>query len=942
MTFRMTNQVEVQREDDGTVRKLRHPTQPYAAEDSAAFALTSADQMSLRELADDYLREVMPIYGMDSGMTDKLDAAFALAPEPDTSPRLQYLEEQEMPNQASVAYAQTHMGLPVWQSGFMVQLAGSPPRVIGSQSSMDSAVDVEPPPADAPYDESRLDKATVANLLGLDSADGLTINGLRRLVYRLDAGDRGNAAPGESGAEEAVDESMMHVAGPVLPVPELPADLQDGRHYVVVEVLFSLRNDSWGDVNWGAFIEPRTGAVLRVDSFIGCLHHGHVYVQDPPTRTGSNVQPSASTGTLNSFRERVQLDGLTPAAGNAEQELEGEFIRLVDIQLPNVAPPTRPQGQDFEFSVPTDDFAGVNAYFHCDRLFRLIEGMGFDVSRYFDGTTFPVRVDHRFSYPDRDGRLNANVINASAPGNTARNGSDGFRFALLDLGNQVGIALHWRVVLHEFGHTILWDHVNLPNFRFAHSPGDSLAAILNDPGSRAPDRFFTFPFTPIARRHDRRPQDGWAWGGRFDDTVFPVGDRRSRDAAGYDREQILSSTLFRFYRAIGGDHTDPAQQEAAARYTAFLIFSAVGVLSVVVQPQNAEDFAEGLMDSDLATPSFEGRAGGASHKVIRWAFEQQGAYQPPNAPSNVRSPGAPPPVDVFLDDGRGGTYAPAGSYVFSTNDLWNRRASDDGTTHQDPVAGRTNFLYVRVRNRGTSTATGVRVETFTTRDAGDRPFPTVWSATDTPSAQAAQNIPFGGDEIVGPLAWSPGAEGSVAVLASAEAAGDASNVRTVNAPLAAAVLAHLDNNIAGRMMRVVAAAGGPGESGQGTTVQAVAQPRLAIPDADPAGAVSRLHVSTEGSIARLGVGLTILHTFIGDLRVTLTSPAGTEMLLFEGGGLDQSEDDLALALSSDDDTALRNCVGEGCAGAWSLRIVDRIGVDTGTLERWSLALVLEE
>ncbi|MDA8016558.1 MAG: proprotein convertase P-domain-containing protein [Thermoanaerobaculia bacterium] len=939
MTFHVTDQVEIQREDDGTVRKLRHPTQPYAVGDSTALAATDTEETSLRALADDYLREVMPIYGLESRVAENLDASFASAPEPDAAGRLQYLEEHEVPNQATVAYAQTHMGLPVWQSGFLVKIAGSPPRVVGSQNSMDVAVDIEPPPEDAPYDRGRLDPTRLAQVLGLESADGLRIHGTRRLIYRLDIGDRGNAVATTSGEDKlAVDESMMHVAGPALPVPELPDDLEDGRHYVVVEVLFQLDHATWGDANWGAFVEPRTGAVLRVDSFVGCLHHGQLYVQDPPTR-GSNVQPSAPATQLDGFRERVLLEGLNTPVGGAEQELEGEFIRLQDIQLPNVAPPTSPTGQDFDFSVPTDDFAGVNAYFHCDRLFRLMEGMGFDVRQYFDGTTFPVRVDHRFSYRDRFGILRGDVINASAPGNAFRNGSDGFRFALLDIPSQVGIALHWRVVLHEFGHSILWDHVSSPNFRFAHSPGDSLAAILNDPGSRAGDRFLTFPFTPISRRHDRRPQDGWAWGGTFDDP-FPVGDRRSGDVAGYDREQILSSTLFRYYRAIGGDHTDPAEQRAAARYAAFLIFSAVGVLSNVSQPRDAEDFAEGLMDADLATTSFEDRAGGASHKVMRWAFEQQGAYQPAGAPSNVRTPGAPPAVDVYLDDGRSGGYEPAGSYLFSTDDVWNRRASDDGTDHQDPETGQQNFLYARVRNRGTTTATGVQVEAFTTREGGDRSFPGTWTATDTPSVSFDDDIEPGTDAVVGPLAWTPGNEGVVTVLISVSAAGDPSNVGTINGPISAALLAHLDNNVAGRAMRVVDGDGN-GDGGDGTTVQAVAQPRLPIPDADPAGAVSQLHVSTEGEIQRFGIGVTILHTFIGDLRVTLTSPQGTEAVLFEGQGLDQSEDDLSLALSSDDDPAVQPFVSEPSQGTWSLRVVDRIGIDTGTIDRWSLVLVLD-
>ena len=129
--------------------------------------------------------------------------------------------------------------------------------------------------------------------------------------------------------------------------------------------------------------------------------------------------------------------------------------------------------------------------------------MGFNVNDYFDGTTFPVRVDHRFPYQNFQGVLTGNVVNATAPGNAFRNGSDGFRFALVQRNTPVGMATEWRVVLHEFGHAILWDHLNSPNFRFAHSPGDSLAAILNDPDSNAPDRGLTFPWTPIRRRHDR-------------------------------------------------------------------------------------------------------------------------------------------------------------------------------------------------------------------------------------------------------------------------------------------------------------------------------------------------------------------------------------------------------------------------------------------------------
>ena len=131
-------------------------------------------------------------------------------------------------------------------------------------------------------------------------------------------------------------------------------------------------------------------------------------------------------------------------------------MRVVNIAPPNSAPPSETAPNDFHYAVRTDDFAAVNAYYNCDRLFRMIEEMGFNVNDYFDGTRFPVPVDHRFPYQNAQGVLTGNVVNATAPGNASRNGSDGFRFALVQQNTPVGMAAEWRVVLHEFGHAILW------------------------------------------------------------------------------------------------------------------------------------------------------------------------------------------------------------------------------------------------------------------------------------------------------------------------------------------------------------------------------------------------------------------------------------------------------------------------------------------------------
>jgi hypothetical protein len=217
---------------------------------------------------------------------------------------------------------------------------------------------------------------------------------------------------------------------------------------------------------------------------------------------------------LDALRAQINPLGLTPPNPGADQTLTSQFVQLVNVSPPNPALPTEPAPFDFCYWVPTNDFAAVDAYYYCDALFRLIQGMGFAIGNYFDGTVFPARVDHPAMIGLPPDCPNRNCVNASAPGNVLGHGSDGFRFALVQANQPVGMAADWRVVLHEFGHTILWDHVNAPNFGFAHSCGDNLASIVNAPESQALDLGRTFPWSGlIIRRHDRPVTGGWAWGG---------------------------------------------------------------------------------------------------------------------------------------------------------------------------------------------------------------------------------------------------------------------------------------------------------------------------------------------------------------------------------------------------------------------------------------------
>lgn len=101
-----------------------------------------------------------------------------------------------------------------------------------------------------------------------------------------------------------------------------------------------------------------------------------------------------------------------------------------------------------------------------------------------------------------------------------------------------------------------------------------------------------------------------------------------------------------------------------------------------------------------------------------------------------------------------------------------------------------------------------------------------------------------------------------------------------------------------------------------------------IPDNNPEGVTSVINVPDSLTVFGTDTFLNISHTYIADLKVTLTSPTGTTATLFSntGGG----SDDINQSFSSD----VFN--GENTFGDWTLSIVDSAGADTGTLNNWSM------
>jgi len=799
MPFPLSDQVQVERDPAGTVQQLEHLQQPYVAASAAeAFGLTAgaltAEAESPRALAESYLSEVAALYGIDAAMlpggvlTDEATGIVAAAEAPGGA-KLEIAQEKELMGTTTIAYQQFFAGLPVWEAGVNVTVLSSPMRVTASQSSVHQDLAME----DVAAAESLVDvgRDDLVQGLGLATSRGLEVNGTRRLIYRFDPDKRIDPEATKKSAP-----ALEH-GPPTLPLPRLPRGIEPGRHYVVTEVLFSLPVEGQGMLNWRAFVEVETKAVLYVRAFVACLN-GQVFSRDPTTAGApAAATPTAPAATLDPLRASVPLSGLT--ASNP-QTLSGQFVQIVDTQSPTAAPPTMPPATDFNFSAPTRGFSAVNAYHHCDWLFRYMQGMGFNLGAYFDGTTFPVPVDAC--------ALSDN-LNAQAPGNMGGTGSGGFRFGLAGAAPAVSIAADLRVVLHEFGHTILWDSVHSPNFGFAHSAGDSLAAIMLDPDSALRtdpvNRFLTFPWVLPGRNHGRTVSSGWGWGG-------------VSDTNGYNSEQILSTTHFRIYRSLGGDDSRLSRRQLAARQSMYLIYRGVGSLASnpVTPTPNPGIWATALMNADIGTANFEGYRGGTFHKVIRWAFEKQGLYQPVGAPVPVNTAGAPPPVDVYIDDGRAGEY-PYQEVHWNCTDIWNRlapSAGGGGGAHQTPVTGQVNFAYVRVRNRGTSAASGVVVKGYSANPGAGLSWPAHWTPMTTASITVPGSIPSGGSVVVGPFHWTPQFVGHECMFMEVSATGDASNINpSTFFPCAAGPtpewrLIPFDNNLGQRNVAPVAGGGG--------------------------------------------------------------------------------------------------------------------------------------
>lgn len=109
-----------------------------------------------------------------------------------------------------------------------------------------------------------------------------------------------------------------------------------------------------------------------------------------------------------------------------------------------------------------------------------------------------------------------------------------------------------------------------------------------------------------------------------------------------------------------------------------------------------------------------------------------------------------------------------------------------------------------------------------------------------------------------------------------------------------------------------------------------------IPDNNSAGVERTLNAAATGQVKDVEVSVDITHTFIGDLLVTLVSPAGANVVLHQRAG--GSSDNLIKTFASATTPALQALHGQQIQGAWKLKVADLDAIDMGKLNRWALKI----
>ena len=116
-------------------------------------------------------------------------------------------------------------------------------------------------------------------------------------------------------------------------------------------------------------------------------------------------------------------------------------------------------------------------------------------------------------------------------------------------------------------------------------------------------------------------------------------------------------------------------------------------------------------------------------------------------------------------------------------------------------------------------------------------------------------------------------------------------------------------------------------------------PFLAIPDNSASGATSSIDIDESGTAKSIAVSVYIIHSWIGDLKISLVAPDGSEAVLHNREGGDG--DDINTTWRSSDVESLNALHEKSIQGPWKLKAVDLAAADRGRLIAWAVRLTCQ-
>ncbi|MFJ6575572.1 hypothetical protein ACIQMY_06350 [Streptomyces sp. NPDC091368] len=569
-----------------------------------------------------------------------------------------------------------------------------------------------------------------------------------------------------------------------------------------------------------------------------------VFRPDPVTEKDEDFDSTTGQADLVTCLHDVQAD-VAPAGPDGRFHLDGDWCRCLDWDAPAFPQPA-PSSAAFVFTNYPDDrtFLSANAYFWIDSFARHLRDLGHTA------------LNSRMTKVDVDPQGAADTGRSEWIGTTT---PPRIRF---DTDHVPGAA-DLGVIVHEYTHGVVqWLRPGLTGgFEYEHGVCDAMAGLYRDrfnpSGHR---RAETFPFDHNAkdvpgsvRRLDLSQ--------RFDDAGFD-------DYAADLRTSMLATALWQCYLGIGGSKPDAASRGEAADQMIRTLLEALPLVPPDTEDSgsNAVQLARSCIAADAAL------TGGVYGKVMDEAFVRQGLW--------TRRP-----VDLFIaDSAQDNGILPSTDPFWVSPDIWVRNkdlttGDDPEAGHQEPIAKRLNYLYVRVHNRGTETAAPDRfkVETWRCDPGTGMIWPDHFKSISKETIHEA--IPPGGSVRVGPFPWTPTVADHECLIAIVSGADDPAVTDTL-ASLRKSVPHHLvvkyDNNVGqrnvyprksvlgGQNKMVIRLRGGPR-----TTVGQWRLDATAMPDD------TRISVKTLSSLVNASslTGITVTGT--GDVRSTLGMAGGT-------------------------------------------------------------------